>query len=133
MVQEAEKYKAEDDANKDRVEAKNGLENCYSLKSSIEGEEVKDKIPADDKKTLLDAITETTSWLDSNQTAEKEEFEEKQKALEAIAMPILQKMAGAGGMGGMPDMGGMGGGMPDMGGAAPDSDPAGGPTIEEID
>ena len=133
MVQEAEKYKAEDDANKDRVEAKNGLENFYSLKSSIEGEEVKDKIPADDKKTLLDAITETTSWLDSNQTAEKEEFEEKQKALEAIAMPILQKMAGAGGMGGMPDMGGMGGGMPDMGGAAPDSDPAGGPTIEEID
>jgi len=137
MVQEAEKYKAEDDANKNRVEAKNGLENyCYSLKSSIEGEEVKDKIPEDDKKTLLDAINEATSWLDANQTAEKEEFEEKQKALEAVAMPILQKMAGAGGMGGMPDMGGMGGGMPDMGGmggAPPADDPAGGPTIEEID
>mmetsp|Transcript_32865 Transcript_32865/g.55882 ORF Transcript_32865/g.55882 Transcript_32865/m.55882 type:complete len:658 (+) Transcript_32865:79-2052(+) len=137
MVQEAEKYKAEDDANKNRVEAKNGLENyCYSLKSSIEGEEVKDKIPEDDKKTLLDAINEATSWLDANQTAEKEEFEEKQKALEGIAMPILQKMAGAGGMGGMPDMGGMGGGMPDMGGmggAPPADDLAGGPTIEEID
>merc|ERR1719431_2020584 len=50
MVQEAEKYKAEDDANKNRIEAKNGLENyCYSLKSSIEGEEVKDKIPEEDK------------------------------------------------------------------------------------
>mmetsp|Transcript_16201 Transcript_16201/g.34192 ORF Transcript_16201/g.34192 Transcript_16201/m.34192 type:complete len:658 (+) Transcript_16201:136-2109(+) len=137
MVHEAEKYKAEDDANKNRVEAKNGLENyCYSLKSSIEGEEVKDKIPEDDKKTLLDAINEATSWLDANQTAEKEEFEEKQKALEGIAMPILQKMAGAGGMGGMPDMGGMGGGMPDMGGmggAPPADDLAGGPTIEEID
>jgi len=130
MVQEAEKYKAEDDANKNRVESKNGLENyCYSLKSSIEGEEVKDKIPADDKQRLLDAIAETTAWLDANQTAEKEEFEEKQKALEAIAMPILQKMAG--GAGGMPDMGM--GGMPDMGGAAPMDDPAGGPTIEEID
>jgi L1 cell adhesion molecule like protein len=137
MVEEAEKYKAEDDANKNRVESKNGLENyCYSLKSSIEGEEVKDKIPEDDKKTLLDAINDATSWLDANQTAEKEEFEEKQKALEAIAMPILQKMAGAGGAGGMPDMGGMGGGMPDMGGmggAPADEDPAGGPTIEEID
>merc|ERR1711990_63268 len=33
MVSEAEKYKAEDDANKNRIEAKNGLENyCYSLK-----------------------------------------------------------------------------------------------------
>ena len=52
-------------------------------------------------------------------------------------MPILQKMAGAGGMGGgMPGMGGMGGGMPDMGGmggAPPADDPSGGPTIEEID
>jgi len=134
MVQEAEQYKAEDDANKNRVESKNGLENyCYSLKSSIEGEEVKDKIPENDKKTLLDAINETTSWLDANQTGEKEEYEEKQKALEAIAMPILQAMAGAGAM---PDMGGMGGGMPDMGGmggAPAGDDPADGPTIEEID
>ena len=138
MVEEAEKFKAEDDANKNRVEAKNGLENyCYSLKSSIEGEEVKDKIPEEDKTTLLGAINDATSWLDDNQSAEKEEYEEKQKALEGIAMPILQKMAGAGGMGGgMPDMGGMGGGMPDMGGmgGAPSADdPAGGPTIEEID
>jgi len=135
MVQEAEKYKAEDDANKNRVEAKNGLENyCYSLKSSIEGEEVAGKIPDDDKKQLLDAIAETTAWLDANQTAEKEEFEEKQKALEGIAMPILQKMAGGGMGGGMPDMGGTSG-MPDMGGAGapPGGDPAGGPTIEEID
>jgi len=135
MVQEAEQYKAEDDANKNRVESKNGLENyCYSLKSSIEGEEVKDKIPEDDKNTLLDAINETTSWLDANQTGEKEEYEEKQKPLEAIAMPILQAMAGAGG--GMPDMGGMGGGMPDMGGmggAPAGDDPSDGPTIEEID
>lgn len=134
MVAEAEKYKAEDDANKNRIEAKNGLENyCYSLKSSISSEEVKDKIPEDDKAALEKAIDETTSWLDSNPSAEKEEYEEKQKSLEGIAMPILQKMGG--GAGGMPDMGGAGG-MPDMGGAGgapPSSDPAGGPTIEEID
>merc|ERR1711953_15037 len=78
MVEEAEKYKAEDDANKNRIEAKNGLENyCYSIKSSISSDEVKDKIPAD-KKTKLDAaIEETISWLDSNPAAEKEEYEEK--------------------------------------------------------
>eukprot|EP00527_Entomoneis_sp_CCMP2396_P009144 CAMPEP_0198137190 /NCGR_PEP_ID=MMETSP1443-20131203/719_1 /TAXON_ID=186043 /ORGANISM="Entomoneis sp., Strain CCMP2396" /LENGTH=655 /DNA_ID=CAMNT_0043798543 /DNA_START=61 /DNA_END=2028 /DNA_ORIENTATION=- len=136
MVSEAEKYKAEDDANKNRIEAKNGLENyCYSLKSSIDSPEVKDKIPEEDKTALESAIEETTKWLDENATGEKEEYEEKQKALEAIAMPILQKMGGgAGGMpGGMPG----GGGMPDMGGAAggapPSADPASGPTIEEID
>jgi len=132
MVQEAEKYKAEDDANKNRVEAKNGLENyCYSIKSSIEGEEVKDKIPADDKAALQSKIDETISWLDTHQDAEKEEFDEKQKELEGIALPILQKMGGgAGGMpGGMPDMSG----MPGAGGAPPAEDPASGPTIEEID
>merc|ERR1712057_145184 len=35
MVAEAEKYKAEDDANRNRIESKNGLENyCYSMKHS---------------------------------------------------------------------------------------------------
>ena len=137
MVQEAEKYKAEDDANKNRVEAKNALENyCYSLKGSISSDEVKDKIPADDKEKLEKAIEESISWLDANQDAQKEEYEEKQKALEGIAMPILQSMAGAGGMPGAgmpPGAGGMPGGMPGAGGAPPAADPASGPTIEEID
>merc|ERR1712207_88140 len=99
--------------NKNRIEAKNGLENyCYSLKSSIDSDEVKDKIPADDKKTLEDKIEDTIKWLDANPGGEKEEYEEKQKELEGIAMPILQKMAGAGGMPGAEGM--PGGGMPDM-------------------
>merc|ERR1712211_78976 len=109
---------------------KNGLENyCYSLKSSITSPEVEGKIPEDDKKKLEDAIEETLQWLDSNLSAEKEEYEEKQKSLEGIAMPILQSMAGAaGGMpGGMPGGGMPGGPMPDMGGM-PEYDPAGGPT-----
>jgi L1 cell adhesion molecule like protein len=130
MVSEAEKYKAEDDANKNRIEARNKLENyCYSLKSSISSEEVQNKIPAGDKENLERSIDDTISWLDSNPSAEKEEYEEKQKELEGVAMPILQNMAG--GAGGMPG-GGMGG-MPDMGSAPAGSDPADGPTIEEID
>ena len=137
MVEEAEKYKAEDDANKNRIEAKNGLENyCYSLKTSISSPEVEGKIPEDDKTKLTAAIDEALQWLDSNLSAEKEEFEEKQKGLEAIATPILQAMGGGAGAppGGMPGAGG----MPDFGGAAPGGapaaeDPASGPTIEEID
>jgi len=135
MVAEAEKYKAEDAANKHRIEAKNGLENyCYSLKNSISSPEVKDKIPAADKSKLESKIDDTIKWLESNPSAEKEEYEEKQKALETIATPILQSMGGAGGgmPSGMPDFGGAGG-MP--GGAGPSArDSAGdGPTIEEID
>jgi L1 cell adhesion molecule like protein len=131
MVAEAEKYKAEDDANRNRIESKNALENyCYSLKTSIGSEEVKGKLGADDEKTLDSAIEETIKWLEVNPTAEKEEYEEKRKHLEGIALPILQKMGGGMPGAGMPDMGGAG--MPDMGGASA-AEPAGGPTIEEID
>jgi L1 cell adhesion molecule like protein len=130
MVEEAEKYKAEDDANKNRIEAKNGLENyCYSLKTSVSSPEVEGKIPEDKKAELTSAIDETLQWLDANLSAEKEEFEEKQQALETIATPILQAMGGA--APGMPDMSGA---APGAGAGAPAAeDPAAGPTIEEID
>lgn len=129
MVSEAETYKAEDDAYKKRIEARNSLENyCYSLKSSIGSDGVKDKIPVEDMTSLETAISETIEWLDSNPSAEKEEYDEKQKALEGVAMPILQKMYGGGAPGGMP-----GEGMPDMGAPPSDDAPDAGPTVEEID
>ena len=134
MVSEAELFKAEDEANKNRVKAKNTVENyCYSLKSSLASDEVKDKIPVDDKKALEGAIEDTIKWLDTNPSAEIEEYEDKQKSLAAVAMPILQKMAS--GTEGMSGMGGGGESIPDMGGATvpPGSDTAFGPTIEEID
>ena len=53
MMSEAEKFKAEDDANCNCIESENGLENyCYSLKSLISSDEVKDKISAEDKDAL---------------------------------------------------------------------------------
>merc|ERR1712165_407761 len=75
MVSEAEKFKAEDDANRNRIESKNGLENyCYSLKGSISGDEVAAKMDPADKTALEGKIEETISWLDSNPAAEKEEY-----------------------------------------------------------
>merc|ERR1719194_224691 len=127
MVEEAETYKAEDEANKDRIEAKNGLENyAYNLKNTMDDEKLKDKIDAGDKETITKKCDEMISWLDANQTAEKEEFEEKQKELEGVANPIMQKLYAAGGA-----PGGMPGGMPDMGGDAGGDDA--GPKIEEVD
>jgi L1 cell adhesion molecule like protein len=129
MVKEAEKYKAEDESNRGRVESKNALENyAYSMRNTLEDEKVKDKIDAADKAKLKSAIDNAISWLEANQMAEKEEFEHKQKELEAIANPIMTKMYQGGGGGGMPDMSGMGGG----GGASAGGD-AKGPHIEEVD
>jgi heat shock protein 1/8 len=130
MVSEAEKYKDEDESHKHKVESKNALENyCYSMKNTIEEEKLKEKFEEGDKEKIEAAVKDALDWLEKNQMAEKDEFDAKQKEVEAITNPIMMKVyqaAGAGGEG-MPDMGGMGGaGGPEMGGGA-------GPTVEEVD
>merc|ERR1712107_173032 len=111
MVADAEKFKADDDKQKDRIAAKNSLESyCFNMKSTIEDEKIMDKIPEDDRKAILEKCDEAIKWLDSNQTAEVDEFKDKQKEVEAICNPIITKLyQQAGGAGGMP--GGMPGGM----------------------
>merc|ERR1711937_46265 len=62
MVDEAERYKAEDEANRVRVEAKNSLENyCYSMKNTMSDEKLASKLSDDDKSTVTAKIDETTS------------------------------------------------------------------------
>lgn len=137
MVSEAEKYKVDDEKQKDRVQAKNGLESyAYQMKQTMEDEKLKDKISEEDKKLVLDKCNDVISWLDFNQTAEKDEYEDKQKELEKVYNPIITKVYQAGGgapPGGMP--GGMPGGFPGAGApdGAPPTQQSQGPTIEEVD
>merc|ERR1719364_465785 len=82
MVSEAEKYAAEDEANKAKIEAKNGLENyCYSMRNTLQEEKLQDKFEGDDKDKIEKAVQEALDWLDRNQMAECDEFEAKQKEL----------------------------------------------------
>merc|ERR1712012_172647 len=130
MVNEAEKYKEEDKQAQEKVQAKNELESyAFQLKQSVEDEKVANAINASDKATLVAKCDEIISWLDNNQTAEKDEFEHKKKELESVANPIMTKLYQA--AGGAP--GGMPGGMPGAGPAGPTSNPQQGPTIEEVD
>jgi L1 cell adhesion molecule like protein len=120
MVHEAEKYAKEDEHQRSRIESKNSLESyVFNMKQSVEDEQkVGDKLSAEDKKTVIDACNEGIAWIDSNQTAEKDEFDDKKKEIEGVCAPIISKLyAGAGG--------GAEGGA--AGGAA------GGPTVEEVD
>merc|ERR1719427_2210981 len=137
MVNDAEKFKAEDDKQKDRVSAKNDLESyCFNMKTTLDDDKVKDKISEDDMKTITDKCDEAIKWLDANQLAEIDEFKDKQKEVEGVCNPIITKLyQDAGGMpGGMPEMGGMGGVMPGAGGAGAGAGAGGaGPTIEEVD
>merc|ERR1712046_475373 len=108
MVEEAEQFAEEDKKVKDRIDGRNALEGyCYNLKNTLEDEEkgIADKVDEEDKEKVEEAVREALEWLDDNQEAEKEEFEAKQKELEQIANPIIQKVyqAGAGGAGGEPE------------------------------
>lgn len=68
MVQEAEKYKAEDEVQREKVAAKNGLESyAFNMKSTVEDEKLKGKISDEDKQKILDKCNEVISWLDRNQ------------------------------------------------------------------
>jgi len=135
MVNDAEKYKAEDEKQRERISAKNALESyAFNVKQTVEDDKLKDKISDDDKSAVVTKAKEVLDWLDNNQTAEKDEYEDKQKELEKVCMPIMTKLYQAGGAppGGMP--GGMPGGFPGAGGAAPTAGgDSSGPTIEEVD
>merc|ERR1711904_758359 len=128
MVQEAEKYRAEDETDKQKIEAKNGLENyCFQMRNTLSDDKLKDKFEGGDKEKIESAVQEALDWLDKNQLAEKDEFEAKQKEIEGIVNPIMMKVyKAAGGSGEMPTGGIPGGGMGGGGGNA-------GPTVEEVD
>ncbi|RMJ14817.1 78 kDa glucose-regulated protein [Fusarium euwallaceae] len=101
MVAEAEKYAEEDKATRERIEARNGLENyAFSLKNQLADEEgLGGKIDEEDKETILDAVKETTEWLEEHGAdATAEDFEEQKEKLSNVAYPITSKMyQGAGG------------------------------------
>merc|ERR1739849_39514 len=101
---------------------------------TLDDEKLKDKIGESDRETITKKCDEIIKWLDANQLAEVEEFQDKQKEVEGVCNPIITKLyQSAGGAGGMPDMGGMPGGMPGAGGAPPSGGSGSGPTTEEVD
>nr|UNE55959.1 heat shock 70 kDa protein cognate 2 [Paroster macrosturtensis] len=110
MLAEAEKYKGEDDKQREKVVARNQLEGyIFSAKQAVEDAPA-EKLTADDKKLVTEKCSAVLTWLDSNSLAEKEEFEDKLKELQKDCAPIMLKLhQGAQGQGGK------------------------GPTVEEVD
>ncbi|KUI69162.1 hypothetical protein VM1G_05559 [Cytospora mali] len=100
MVAEAEKYAEEDKATRERIEARNGLENyAFNLKNQVNDEDgLGGKIDEEDKETILEAVKEASDWLEENAaTAVTEDFEEQKEKLSNVAYPITSKLYGSGG------------------------------------
>lgn len=92
MVKDAEKFKAEDDRIRLRVEAKNKLENyCYNVKSTVMGEEKMKTAMGSDLSTVERIVEETLRWVDDNQSATTEELEAKLKEVEGTLSPLIAK------------------------------------------
>jgi len=116
MVNDAEKFKDEDSQQRERIQAKNNLESyAFNLKSSLENDNVKEKISESDRTKVCDKCKEVLDWLDNNQSAEKDEFEYQQKELESVATPVMKNVYATGG---------------DTNQSTDSND---GPTVEEVD
>lgn len=94
MIKDAEKFAEEDKVLKEKIDAKNSLENyVYTMRNTIEDKEkLADKLEDGDKDTIKEALTETQDWLNSNQEADKEDFESKLKEIQGICDPIISKV-----------------------------------------
>merc|ERR1711902_185871 len=89
QVFEGERAMTKDNHN-ERIAAKNGLESyCFNMKSTLDEEKLKDKISGADRTTITNACDKALSWLDSNQLAEVDEFQDKQKEVESVCNPII--------------------------------------------
>ncbi|XP_052203222.1 heat shock cognate 70 kDa protein-like isoform X2 [Diospyros lotus] len=93
MLQEAMKYRAEDEELKRKMEAKNALEvYVYKLKNALLDQNITTKLSPAQKREMGEAIEEATEWLDCNRFSEVLKFEEKQHHLESIWNPIITKI-----------------------------------------
>jgi L1 cell adhesion molecule like protein len=96
MVEEAEKYKADDEALRNQVAAKNKVEAyAYSMKQTLEGENIKGRLNESAVNDALTTVKETIAWLDANQLASIDEFEHSQKELETVCAPLVAQLNGS--------------------------------------
>jgi len=120
MLAEAKKFEQDDLKQKERVAARNGLEGyVYQVKQGLEEEQIKSKLGESELKEVEAKCKECLDWLDGNQTAEKDEFEDKKKELEGIVNPLMAKCYGGAQAGSC--------------GQEAGSQARQGPTVEEVD
>ena len=117
MVSDAEKYREQDEKHRQRISARNALENmAFTYKNAV-NDDTQNKLSQEDKDTVNNKCQETLSWLDNNTSAEKDELDHKLEELKKTCSPISAKLHGTTG----------------SSGGSQGHQPTGGPTVEEVD
>lgn len=95
MISDADKYKDEDNRQRDRVAARNKLETyIFGVKQAID--ETDGKVGDSKSSKVRRLCDEALIWLEKNSLAEKVEYEDKLKELSAVCAPIMKKLHGVG-------------------------------------
>ena len=102
MVEEAEKYKNEDNLQKEKIESKNKLDALvYQSKSAIDDNNIKSKLEDSELSMVNDLLNETELWMEEEHT--KEEYDNKTTEINGKLNPIMMKVYSEGGSGEMPE------------------------------
>ncbi len=92
MIQNAEKYKEDDNKARELVESRNDLENyLYQVKASANDPNFKDKISSEDASVIEENVKSTQEWLNNNSPTDKTEYDDKKSELQTVFMPILTR------------------------------------------
>ena len=117
MVNDAERYKEEDDKQRDKIAARNKLESyVFSVKQALG--DAGDKLSDTDKEQTNKECEQAIKWLDNNTLAEKDEYEHKLDELQKVCSPLMMKLHG---------------GPQSQGHAGSTGHSGRGPTVEEVD
>ncbi len=90
MLRDAEKYRTDDELQKERVAAKNKLESyIFSLLQAVNDIQT---ISSSNKRAIEDACNKELKWLEANQMADKEEFDFHYGELSRRCSPIMARL-----------------------------------------
>jgi len=91
MINEAEKYKEEDQKQQERVTARNELESyIFNLRQTVD--DSSSKLSDSDKSEVKSLCDQTVVWLDNNSLADTGEFKHKLQEVQKVCAPIMTKL-----------------------------------------
>ncbi|CAH2261941.1 jg6998 [Pararge aegeria aegeria] len=117
MLQDAEKFKADDEAIRKRVEVRNQLE-AYLYGCKMAAENSGSRLTDSEKSAVVTECTNQLHWLELNSDASQEELEIHLKAAQAVCQSPMMKLHGA---------------IPSGGPSCARPPSSGGPRVEEVD
>ena len=93
MINDAERFKAEDDAHRERIAARDQLEcYAYNVKSAVNDTSVESQHSFRYKEVVTKAVDDVFTWMDDNSLAKKEELSFKLNELQKTCSPIMAKI-----------------------------------------